>query len=94
MRFPRPYRTHRKRTERENTVLQDKDGKPDEEGKPDQDSKKDQDVEQDGRRAAGKEKILMNLAYPLISSRPFRKLLEEKKEQETGSSKQSVDEDY
>lgn len=93
MRFSRPSGSDGKKTEENKPSLPDEDGNKDEDGKQAEDGKKDEDGEQGGGKAVRKERILMNLTYPLISSRPFRKLLKDKEQQETRSSSHSIAED-
>lgn len=90
MQLLHPPKTDGNGNEKNKTVSQGEGGKQAEGGKQEEDVKKDQDGEQGGERPVGKEKILMNLAYPLDSSRPFRKLLKDKEQQETGSSSRSI----
>lgn len=93
MHLLRSFGADGKRTEKNKTVLEDENGKQAEDVKKEEDGNKDQDEEQGGSRTAGNEKVLMNLTYPLTSSRPFRRFLKEKEQQKTGSSSHSVSED-
>lgn len=93
MHLLRSFGNDGKRIEKNKTLSEDENGKQAEDGKEEEYDNKDQDEEQGGSRTADNEKILMNLTYPLTSSRPFRRFLKEKEQQKTGSSSHSVVED-